>query len=182
MKRSLHLYNLLGAASERTWLDFAVALGSHGYEPTLACERVVGPVPKVSGVPVMLERLHVQASADPRVIDREMQSLSARPPAVQGDFDVVHAHFGPRLLHALPYLRLGVRGGGPVVISLYGYDLSRLLREPGWAERYRWAAERGGEVLRVVRVDAGPAGASVWRAGAIGAGRAAGGVSERVGV
>jgi glycosyltransferase involved in cell wall biosynthesis len=58
---------------------------------------------------------------------------------VERGFDLVHGHGGTRILHAAPWLRRRV----PMVISLYGYDCSRLLRDPCWVERYRWAAEQG---------------------------------------
>jgi colanic acid/amylovoran biosynthesis glycosyltransferase len=72
----------------------------------------------------------------------------ADDPAMRGllseNFQLVHGHFGPRLLQGAAWIARGV----PMIVSLYGYDMGRLLRDPSWIQRYRWAAERG--VLFVV--------------------------------
>ena len=48
--------------------------------------------------------------------------------------DLVHAHFGPSGVHLLPLTEeLGI----PLVVTFYGHDASRLLRDPTWVERYR---------------------------------------------
>jgi len=48
--------------------------------------------------------------------------------------DVLHAHFGPMGVFAAPVARaLGI----PLVVSFYGFDASRLLRERRWVDRYR---------------------------------------------
>jgi colanic acid/amylovoran biosynthesis glycosyltransferase len=53
----------------------------------------------------------------------------ARDPA-----DLLHAHFGPMGVLAAPVAEaLGI----PLVVSFYGYDLSRLLSQPHWVRRYR---------------------------------------------
>ena len=74
-----------------------------------------------------------------------MERIAAAPqdPALRAlldePFDLVHGHFGPRMLQGAAWLRRGV----PMVVSIYGYDATRLLRDPCWVERYRWAAGRG---------------------------------------
>ena len=62
-------------------------------------------------------------------------------------FDLVHGHFGPRILQGAAWLTRGV----PMVVSLYGYDMGRLLRDPAWADRYRWAAAHGATFVVLAR-------------------------------
>ena len=50
------------------------------------------------------------------------------------DPDIVHAHFGPAAVLIAP---ITARAGVPLVASFYGYDISRLPRDPFWSERYR---------------------------------------------
>lgn len=48
---------------------------------------------------------------------------------------LVHAHFGPGAIHALPLLR---RTGLPLVVTFHGYDVTRLPQQPGSrGRRYR---------------------------------------------
>jgi glycosyltransferase involved in cell wall biosynthesis len=58
---------------------------------------------------------------------------------IREPFDLIHGHFGPRILHAAAFLKRGI----PMVLSTYGYDVGRLLRDSTWIERYRWAASQG---------------------------------------
>jgi glycosyltransferase involved in cell wall biosynthesis len=47
--------------------------------------------------------------------------------------DVIHAHFGPAGVRVAPVAeQLGI----PLVITLYGYDVSRLARKEFWTEKY----------------------------------------------
>lgn len=130
----LHLYNVLGAATEQTWLHLAQGLGGRGYAVSAVCETLAGDPPP--GLVVQRRpRVEVESGGD---VEAEMNRLAeAEPPDPVPA--LVHGHFGPRVLHAAPYLGRGV----PTVISLYGYDASRLLRDPAWGARYRWAAARG---------------------------------------
>jgi glycosyltransferase involved in cell wall biosynthesis len=162
--RVLHLYNVFGAPTERAWLNTALGVAAAGHEVVCACETVHAEAPAPEALPF-------EVVVRPRVVVKPgdlMEEVAAREPVVAGDFDLVHGHFGPRVLWASAYLKRGVR----TVISLYGYDASRLLRDVSWIERYRWAAERGaifvvlseamrskmkrlglpGESLRVVRL------------------------------
>lgn len=48
--------------------------------------------------------------------------------------DVIHAHFGPMGVLAASVAReLGI----PLVVTFYGYDISELLKEKFWVEKYR---------------------------------------------
>lgn len=144
--RVLHLYNVFGLGTERAWLEYPLALGQRGFSLRFACEQVAPEAPAILPPPVQLPRIAVQAVQAAGDIDAQMTGVIA---SAQGDparaallaepIDLVHGHFGPRLLHAAAWLARGV----PVVISLYGYDASRLLRDPAWLQRYRWMAERG---------------------------------------
>lgn len=53
--------------------------------------------------------------------------------------DVIHAHFGPMGLIVAPLAR---KHGIPLVVTYYGYDVSRLMQQPTWLRRYRkfWAS------------------------------------------
>ena len=67
------------------------------------------------------------------VDDPAMRQLLDKP------FDLVHGHFGPRILQGAAWVKRGI----PMLVSVYGYDVGRLLRDPCWVERYRWAARQG---------------------------------------
>lgn len=140
--RVLHLFNVFGAATERTWLEGALAQQTQGIEVRFACEQRAPEAPLFTPAPVRLKRIHVRSDGDP---ERELSAIARDPinrdlcDLMKAPIDLVHGHFGPRILHASPFL---VRRT-PVVISLYGYDATRLLRDPAWALRYRWAAARG---------------------------------------
>jgi glycosyltransferase involved in cell wall biosynthesis len=142
--RVLNLYNVFGAATERAWLNYPLALAGRGHAVTFACERAADEAPAVSQGLVTLERIAVE-SVPPDEVDAQMQAIAEAPAdaalrhLLDEKFDLVHGHTGPRVLQAAPFLLRGV----PVVISLYGYDLSRLVHDPAWPARYRWAAERG---------------------------------------
>jgi len=131
----LQLFNVFGAPTEQTWFDAVDRLHGPRFSVSVACEQR-GPLAdavdfEVSGC----ERISVEPADD---VSAQMQRLAER--RIDGPLpDLVHGHFGPRVLHLAPYLQRNVPG----VISLYGYDASRLLRDPCWVERYRWAAQRG---------------------------------------
>lgn len=141
--RVLHLFNRYGAASEGAWHDMVHALPSHGVAVDIAAETDARPPIRGSDPVLALPRFHVTAADD---VDAQMRALADRAEAMPvfrellgRRHDVVHGHFGTRVLHGAAWLRRGV----PMVVSLYGYDASRLLRDPCWAARYRWAAARG---------------------------------------
>ncbi|MEM1108167.1 MAG: glycosyltransferase family 4 protein [Planctomycetota bacterium] len=136
MAKVLHFYNVFGAATERTMLEVPMALAGRGHELTFAAETRAGDSVSVEQRLLEIERIHVESTDD---IDGQMQAIAEAPPAIDESFELVHGHFGPRCLHAARYLHRGV----PVVISTYGYDVSRLLRDPCWGERYRWMGQHG---------------------------------------
>jgi glycosyltransferase involved in cell wall biosynthesis len=143
----LHLYNLFGAETERVWLETAQQLAGRGYDPRFACESVMPGSVGFATPPVVVPRIQVQSVED---VDAEMESLAARDPdpalrKLLKDTHLAHGHTGPRVLHLASLARRGV----PVVLSLYGYDASRLLRDPAWPKRYAWAV-RAGMVLVVL--------------------------------
>jgi colanic acid/amylovoran biosynthesis glycosyltransferase len=139
MHKVLELYNILGALPERVWLEYPTALAQR-FAMTLGYETLSEDAPKIDLPTVPLARVNVEPTQD---IAEEAKRLNVPThPAwklVNGDFRLVHGHTGPRLLQAMPFLLRGI----PVVLSLYGYDASRLLRDVSWAARYRFAAERG---------------------------------------
>ncbi|MEM9882342.1 MAG: glycosyltransferase family 4 protein [Planctomycetota bacterium] len=141
MAEVLQLYNVFGAATERTMFEVPSALAQRGHRMTWAAESV-DTDPESIGVVHDLPRIAVRPGDD-AAVEAELQAVARREPAVPGRFDLVHGHFGPRLLHALPHLARGT----PAVVSCYGYDTSRLLRDPAWATRYRVFAERGGRFV-----------------------------------
>ena len=166
--RVLHLFNVLGAATEQTWLAVAMGLRGRGWDVSAVCESWAGSAEAGGGAGGAVDGLAVEVRA--RVeggsggeVEAEMDRLAEAEPA-GGLPDLVHGHLGTRVLHAAPYLVRGV----PTVLSLYGYDASRLLRDPAWGARYRWAAARGArfvvlaEVLRErLMAEVGLAGESV---------------------
>ncbi|MEM9883115.1 MAG: glycosyltransferase family 4 protein [Planctomycetota bacterium] len=141
MAEVLQLYNVFGAATERTMLELPSALARRDHAMTWAAESVQ-TYPQGVGDLHDLPRIAVH-DGDEAAVGAELEAVAGRAPAVPGRFDLVHGHFGPRLLHALPYLARGT----PAVVSCYGYDTSRLLRDPAWAVRYRGFAERGGRFV-----------------------------------
>lgn len=60
--------------------------------------------------------------------------------------DVVHAHFGNS---AVDIADSCAAVGIPLVVSLRGYDASRLVKKRSWRWRYRWAFRRAGAVIVV---------------------------------
>ena len=140
--RVLHLYNTFGLLTERVMLQMPLALAGRGHQIIGACERLADNAPAVTWPMHRLDRVLVDATDD---IDGQMRRVSEKTDdaalarLLDEPIDLVHGHFGPRILHALRFLRRDV----PVVISLYGYDISRLTRDPAWPRRYRWAAEHG---------------------------------------
>lgn len=141
MNRVLHLYGLLGGNTERAWLDYPLALRDRGWDVAFAYENKAPDAPPIPVEHTRVERVAVEPTDD---TDGEMARVTRAARANSGGlhdraFDVVHGHFGPRVLHAAPWIERGV----PTVISLYGYDASRLLLDASWEARYRWAARRG---------------------------------------
>lgn len=136
MAKVLQLYNIFGATTERTMLEVPLSLAERGHDLTFAAETVADDAPAVEQRLLSLKRIHVEPTQD---IDAQMQAIAEQPPAIAEPFDLVHGHFGPRGLHVARYLHRGV----PILITTYGYDVSRLLRDPCWADRYRWLGEQG---------------------------------------
>lgn len=141
MAEVLQLYNIFGATTERTMLEVPLALAQRGHGMTYAAEAMDQDAPDIGSPVAGVKRIDVEPTDD---IDGQMRAIAEAepavpPPAGKEKFDLVHAHFGPRCLHAARYLQRGV----PVLISTYGYDVSRLLTDRSWAARYRWMGERG---------------------------------------
>lgn len=150
MPRVLHLFNVFGARTEKAMLDYTLALRARGWEPT-AGHETLEDASRADSIPrVALPRVPVEPTNDvpgqmrqvaDSVTDPAMRALLDQP------FDLVHGHFGPRLLQGAAWLKRGT----PLVISLYGYDVARLLRDPCWIERYRWAAGLGATFVVLAR-------------------------------
>lgn len=142
MTRVLHLYNVLGGNTERPWLDYPLALRGRGWDISFAYEVTAGESTPIPVEQVRIERIRVEPTHD---VEAQMRRIAQadedaqHSELLQRDFALVHGHLGTRVLHAAAWLKRGV----PAVISLYGYDASRLLRDATWEARYRWAAERG---------------------------------------
>ena len=138
--RVLHMYNVLGAVSERPWLEVAQLGATEGWQAVLAYETRAGECPEVGLPTVQVGR--VAATAVLADVEAELERLAVGPRCVEGVFDVIHGHLGTRLLLAWPFLAGGPKRV-PLVLSLYGYDCSRLLRDECWGRRYKLAAQRG---------------------------------------
>lgn len=141
MPRVLHLFNVFGALTERAMLDYTLGLARAGWDLTVGYETLA---PEAPATPIRLVRLDRVAVETPSNVPGQMAGLlQPRDPAMAAlldeGFDLVHGHFGPRILQGAPWLARGV----PMVVSVYGYDTGRLLRDPCWAERYQWAAAHG---------------------------------------
>ena len=138
----LHLFNIFGALTEKVFLNYTLGLASRGFEITAGHETLAPEAPPVPLRLVRLARVLVEPTDDipaqMRRIAREITDPAMRN-LLNEDFALVHGHFGPRILQAAPWLLRGT----PVIVSCYGYDVGRLLRDPCRAERYRWAAEQG---------------------------------------
>lgn len=134
--RVLQAYNIFGSLTERVWLEVPQRLALRGYVPVWMCESIADEAPAVDTAPVVLPRITVRSDAD---VDAELTSIASQPLDLAPSVQLAHGHTGPRLLRLAPLIARGV----PCVISLYGYDASRLLRDPMWEARYRWAAKRG---------------------------------------
>jgi len=134
--RVLQLYNVFGAMTERTMLAVPTALAERGVEMAVAYETLDADAPETGWPLHAVPRISVEPADD---VDAQMRAIAKQAPVVDGAFDLVHGHFGPRILHAAPYLQRGI----PAVISCYGYDVSRLLRDGCWAKRYAWAGRAG---------------------------------------
>jgi len=140
--RILHLFNIFGAATEKAMLDYTRALAADGWALTAGYETLADGAPFTPFPRIKLDRIHIEPEAD---IPAQMERLAVAPKChahqalLDEPFDLVHGHFGPRILQGAAWLTRGV----PMVVSIYGYDATRLLRDPCWIERYRWAAAHG---------------------------------------
>ena len=153
MARVLHLFNVFGALTERAMLDYTLGLSRAGNDLTIGYETKALDAPPVAFPLVQLRRIEVQPVENvveqmervaEDINDPAMSELlsglgSAQPDAARHAFDLVHGHFGPRILQGAGWVKRGV----PMIVSVYGYDVGRLLRDPNWVERYRWAAGQG---------------------------------------
>ena len=150
MPRILHLFNTFGAVTEKALLDYTLGLSRGGFDLTIGYEQLA-PEAAINRLPcVPLQRISVEPTSDvpgqmrrvaEGITDPAMLDLLTRP------FDLVHGHFGPRILQGAAWLARGV----PMIVSVYGYDVGRLLRDPCWIERYRWAADRGATFVVLAR-------------------------------
>jgi colanic acid/amylovoran biosynthesis glycosyltransferase len=143
MPRVLHLFNVFGARTERAMLDYTLGIAARGWDLTAAYETAAEDASRAGRIRLApLKRIQVAPTDD---VPAQMRHLatSVADPAMRAlldeRFDLVHGHFGPRVLQGAAWLARGV----PVVVSLYGYDVGRLLRDPCWAGRYTWAAANG---------------------------------------
>jgi len=146
--RVLHLYNVFGASTERFSFDTTFALEKRGFATLIGYETISDECPAIQFRATRLTRIRVEPTDN---IDAQMRRIAVRPedPAlaalVDRPFDLIHGHFGTRVLHAAPFLYRGL----PAVISVHGYDASRLLLDRCWIERYRWAADHGATFVTV---------------------------------
>jgi glycosyltransferase involved in cell wall biosynthesis len=149
MARVLHLFNVFGALTERAMGDYVSAL-SKRFDVTVGCETLAPEAPAVWFPVVKLARVNVEPTEDVagqmRRVANEVED-PARREFLGQRFDLVHGHFGPRILHGAAWLARGV----PMVVSTYGYDVGRLCRDRCWIERYRWAAERGATFVALAK-------------------------------
>lgn len=124
-------------------LDCTLGIGRRGWDITTGYETLAPQVP-LEALPrrVRLERICVEPAQD---VAAQMEAIARTPvdaslaALTKEHFSIVHGHFGPRLLQAAAFAQRGV----PVIISLYGYDVGRLLRDSAWVERYKWGAANG---------------------------------------
>lgn len=142
MARVLHLFNVFAALTERAMLDYTLGLSRAGFDLTIGYETKPPDAPD-TGLPLVpLKRILVEPTADvPAQMERVASDLSdpAMRSLLDRPFDLVHGHFGPRILQGAAWVKRGV----PMLVSVYGYDVGRLLRDLSWIDRYRWAAEQG---------------------------------------
>ena len=154
MPRILQLFNIFGALTEKALTDFTLGLREHGYDLTIGHETWADEAPVQSSDSELnrqqLQRIRVEPSEN---IDLQMQNIATNvtDPAMlnllQQPFDLVHGHFGPRILQGAAWLRKDT----PLLISLYGYDVGRLLKDASWIARYRWAAKNGTVFVALAR-------------------------------
>ncbi len=150
MARVLHLYNILGASVERFSFDTTLALAQCGHDITLGYETQSEECPPTVLPRVQLQRIHVNPTDD---VDAQMHDIGNDPADPQmrrlldDRFDLIHGHFGPRILQGAAWLLRQT----PMVVSIHGYDASRLLHDPTWIARYRWAAQHGATFVTVNR-------------------------------
>jgi len=142
MAKVLHLFNIFGALTEKTIVDLTLGLAGCGHDITIGYETLAAEAPRIALPLVQLKRVFVEPAAD---VPAQMNCIArtvedaARRELLDARFDIVHGHFGPRVLHGAAFLAAGT----PMIIGIYGYDAGRLVRDKCWIRRYRWAAERG---------------------------------------
>lgn len=150
MPRVLHLFNIFGALTERAMLDCTLGLSRAGFDLTIGHETCAPEAPSCDLRRVALKRIEVDPTPDVPAQMRRLATDMADPAMLallDEPFDLIHGHFGPRILQAAPWLQRGT----PMIVSLYGYDVGRLLRDPCWIERYRWAADHGATFVSLSR-------------------------------
>ena len=150
MPNVLHLFNIFGALTERAMLDYTLGLSRSGFDLTIAYESRAAEAPPPSLPEMQLSRIAVDPTSD---VPAQMSHLAANAanPALANlldqPFDLIHGHFGPRILQGAAWIKRDV----PMIVSIYGYDAGRLLRDPVWIERYRWAAQHGVTFVALAR-------------------------------
>jgi colanic acid/amylovoran biosynthesis glycosyltransferase len=148
--RVLHLFNIFGALTERAMSDYTLGLSRRGLDLTIGHETWAAEAPHTHLPRIQLQRVPLEPTANvpaqmqqiaEHVTDPAMLELLAKP------FDLIHGHFGPRILQGAAWLAHGV----PMIVSLYGYDVARLLHDPCWIDRYLWAAQHGATFVALAR-------------------------------
>ncbi len=89
------------------------------------------------GVQRFLDRVRLVVMQPPSSLRRAVREV--RP-------DVIHAHFGPDAVRALP---VAEAAGVPLVASFYGFDVTRSPRHRAWRRAYRRLATRAAHVTAV---------------------------------
>ena len=131
-------------------LDYPRELAKRGHLITIGYETLDAPGRLFSEAHVKLQRVQVAPTDD---VESQMEHLAhhiddpGRRRLLEKGFELVHGHFGTRVLHGAAWLKRGV----PMVVSLYGYDASRLVEDRRWIHRYRWACARGAVFVALCR-------------------------------
>ncbi len=101
MTRILHLFNIFGAATEKAMLDYTLALAADGWALTAGYETLADEAPPTPLRRVKLDRIQVEPEPD---IAAQLERVAAAPRCsahqalLDEPFDLVHGHFGPRVL------------------------------------------------------------------------------------
>lgn len=148
--RILHLFNIFGALTERAMSDYTLGLSRLGFDLTIGHERWAAESPAIDLPSIQLRRISAEPTTD---VPAQMQRIARHvtDPAMlellDKPFNLIHGHFGPRILQGAAWLARGV----PMIVSVYGYDVARLLHDSCWIDRYLWAAEHGATFVALAR-------------------------------